>query len=338
MTYNRQSTPSHRADGLSVMSLNCSRCQRRIDVLGERPSFCPYCGQSLAESMEGATSLGSTQRGADETVDYHRGDSTVAVAPASRHGTSAPVPETIAGYRLVRKIGQGGMGSVHEAEETASGRRVALKLMAPEYASSATAVERFLQEGRLASAIAHPRCVFVLAADKAEGWPFIVMELMPGHTLKDLVEREGPLPQGEAVRKILDVIEGLQEAHKLGVIHRDVKPSNCFLDEDGRVKVGDFGLSKSLLGSDAELTRTGAFLGTPHYASPEQIKGEQVDARSDVYSVAATLYYLLAGGPPHQASEATQALARIVSEEAPPVRSVRPPRGLDGGSSRSSCA
>ncbi len=235
-----------------------------------------------------------------------------------------PVPETVAGYRLIRKLGQGGMGSVHEAEETASGRRVALKLMAPEFASSTTAVERFLQEGRLASAIAHPRCVFVLAADQAEGWPFIVMELMPGHTLKDLVEREGPLPQGEAVRKIMDVIEGLDEAHKLGVIHRDVKPSNCFLDEDGRVKVGDFGLSKSLLGSDADLTRTGAFLGTPHYASPEQIKGEPVDARSDVYSVAATLYYLLAGGPPHQASEATQALAKIVSEEAPPVRSVRP--------------
>ena len=304
------------------MSLSCSQCQRRIEVLGAPPSFCPYCGQSLTGAT---TAPGSTDRGADETVDYQHGGSTVAVVSHVGRGSSqAVLPETLAGYRLIRKIGQGGMGSVHEAEETASGRRVALKLMAPEFAESATAVERFLQEGRLASAIAHPRCVFVLAADQSEGWSYIVMELMPGHTLKDLVEREGPLPQGEAVRKIMDVIEGLQEAHKLGVIHRDVKPSNCFLDADGRVKVGDFGLSKSLLGSDADLTRTGAFLGTPHYASPEQIKGEPVDARSDVYSVAATLYYLLAGGPPHQATEPTQALAKIVSEEAPSVRSIRP--------------
>ncbi|HEY2155470.1 MAG TPA: protein kinase, partial [Isosphaeraceae bacterium] len=304
------------------MSLSCSRCERSIDVVGERPSFCPYCGQPIPGSTPPSRPSASTEPAADATIDYHRPESTVAYVgtPTSIRG----VPEQVAGYRLIRKLGQGGMGSVHEDEEMASGRRVALKLMAPEYTTSATAVERFLQEGRLASSIAHPRCVFVLAADRSDGWPFIVMELMPGHTLKDLVEREGPLPQGEAVRKILDVIEGLQEAHKLGVIHRDVKPSNCFLDADGRVKVGDFGLSKSLLGSDADLTRTGAFLGTPHYASPEQIKGELIDERSDVYSVAATLYYLLTGGPPHQASEATVALARIVSEQAPSVRTIRP--------------
>lgn len=307
------------------MSLSCTRCQRRIDVLGARPSFCPYCGHALRGSTAGGASRDSTEHQADETVDYHHGDATVALAAAAGPGAGpSALPETVGGYRLIRKLGQGGMGSVHEAEELASGRRVALKLMTPEFATSPTAVERFLQEGRLASAIAHPRCVFVLAADQAKGWPFIVMELMPGHTLKDLVESTGPLPQVEAVRKIMDVIEGLQEAHKLGVIHRDVKPSNCFLDGDGRVKVGDFGLSKSLLNSDADLTRTGAFLGTPHYASPEQIKGEPVDARSDVYSVAATLYYLLVGGPPHQASEPTQALARIVSEQAPPVRAIRP--------------
>ncbi len=304
------------------MSLSCSRCERSIEVVGERPSFCPYCGQLIPGSTPPSRPSVSTEPGKDETVDFHHADSTVAYA-----GMAPPVraiPENVAGYRLIRKLGQGGMGSVHEAEEMASGRRVALKLMAPEYTTSATAVERFLQEGRLASSIAHPRCVFVLAADRSDGWPFIVMELMPGHTLKDLVEREGPLPQGEAVRKILDVIEGLQEAHKLGVIHRDVKPSNCFLDGDGRVKVGDFGLSKSLLGSDADLTRTGAFLGTPHYASPEQIKGELIDERSDVYSAAATLYYLLTGSPPHQASEPTVALARIVSEQAPSVRTIRP--------------
>jgi uncharacterized RDD family membrane protein YckC len=304
------------------MALSCQHCARSIDFLGERPSFCPYCGEALAGSTVSRGRSRSTEPGSDETIDFDPPyATTMVIAPVA---TSRRLPESVAGYRLIRKLGQGGMGSVHEAEDATSGRRVAVKLIAAEHTASAVAVERFLQEGRLASSIAHPRCVFVLAADQADGWPYIIMELMPGHTLKDLVEGQGALPQGEAVRKIMDVIEGLEEAHKLGVIHRDVKPSNCFLDAEGRVKVGDFGLSKSLLGSDAELTRTGSFLGTPHYASPEQIKGEPIDARSDVYSVAATLYYLLTGKPPHQAGDATVTLARIVSDDAASIRSIRP--------------
>ena len=152
------------------------------------------------------------------------------------------------GARLI--YGSGGMGKVYEAEEISTGRRVALKLVSAEYAGAADAVERFRQEGRLASVIAHPRCVFVLAADEEAGRPYIVMELMPGRTLKDLVDERGPMAPHEAVARILDVIDGLAEAHRVGLIHRDVKPSNCFLDPEGRVKVGDFGLSKSLLGSD----------------------------------------------------------------------------------------
>jgi hypothetical protein len=126
------------------------------------------------------------------------------------------------------------------------------------------------------------------------------------------------------------VIEGLQEAHRLEVIHRDVKPSNCFLDAEGRVKVGDFGLAKSLV-TEGHLTKTGTFLGTLYFASPEQIRGEAIDRRTDVYSVAATLYYLLTGRAPFQSSDAAATLARIVSDPAPPMRSVRPdlPPALD---------
>src|SRR5262249_41853483 len=162
-----------------------------------------------------------------------------------------------------------------------------LKLLAPEYAESEDAVARFRREGRLASALAHPRCVFVLAADEEAGRPYLVMELMPGDTLEDLVQRQGPLPPAAAVATILGVIEGLREAHKLGIVHRDVKPSNCFLEATGRVKVGDFGLAKALA-RDPRLTKTGSFLGTPLFAAPEQIKGEAVDQQADVYSVAAT--------------------------------------------------
>ncbi len=294
------------------MTLSCPRCLRTLEYSSERPSFCAYCGVALAGSLPSTLEP-------EATVDFQH-------SPAPGYEASEEsdrLPDFVGSYRLLRKLGQGGMGSVHEAEEEASGRRVAVKLIAPEFTASAQAVERFLQEGRLASAITHPRCVFVLAADQSNGWPYIVMELMPGHTLKDLVEDEGPLDQSLAVLKIMDVIEGLEEAHKLGVIHRDVKPSNCFLTADGRVKIGDFGLSKSLIEGDGNLTRSGSFLGTPYYASPEQIKGEEIDERSDVYSVAATLYFLLTGRPPHQANDPTVALARIVSEDAPPIRSIR---------------
>ena len=156
------------------------------------------------------------------------------------------------------------------------------------------------------------------------------MELMPGSTLQTLVDKTGPLDPATAIVKIFDVIEGLQQFHKRGLIHRDVKPSNCFLESDGRVKIGDFGLSKSLAGG-ADLTLTGTFIGTPLYASPEQIKRDQVDARTDLYSVAATLYYLLCGHPPVQAKDAAEALARIASEPAPPLRGYCPdiPRALE---------
>jgi hypothetical protein len=288
------------------VSLTCSHCSRVLEYSGEPPSFCAYCGSRLAPA-------------ATATFDHE------AVTVAPREGGSVPggVPVRVGGYRLLRPLGAGGMGSVFEAEDTASGRHVALKLIAPEFATSPESVERFRQEGRLASAIVHPRCVFVLAADEDAGRPYIVMELMPGDTLETLVQKQGPLPPEEALARILDVIEGLQEAHRLGVVHRDIKPSNCFLEADGRVKVGDFGLAKSLV-NQAHLTRTGTFLGTLLYCSPEQVRGEPVDPQSDVYSVAATLYYLLAGKAPFQTGDAAATLARIVSDPPPPLRGLRP--------------
>jgi hypothetical protein len=290
------------------MQVVCGKCGKILEYAGDCPLFCAYCGQALAEANlntpSGFDPEGVTQVGAG------RGGAAVAL-------------RNLGGYKLMRELGAGGMGAVYEAEETASGRRVAVKLITPEFAGAGDAVDRFRQEGRIASMVAHPRCVFVLSVDEEAGQPYIVMELMPGSTLKDLVDREGPLSPEDAIAKILDVIEGLQAAHRLEVIHRDVKPSNCFLEPDGRVKVGDFGLAKSLV-KDAHLTKTGAFVGTPHFASPEQIKSEPIDQQTDVYSVAATLYYLLTGKPPFWGSDSAATLARIVSDPAPPLRSLRP--------------
>ncbi len=252
-------------------------------------------------------------------------DAEVPIAPE-------PAPKEIGGYRLLRLLGSGGMGTVYEGEAPGTGTRVAVKLLSSRLASSPTSVERFRQEGRLASQVAHPRCVFVISADTDGGRPYIVMELMPGETLKDVVDKRGPLPPEEAVTRILDVIDGLAEAHRVGMIHRDMKPSNCFLTADDRVKVGDFGLSKSLTGSrDHHLTQSGAFLGTVLFASPEQIRGETLDYGSDVYSVCATLYYLLCGEAPYHHESVTAVLAKAISEDPTPIGEKRPgvPRALE---------
>ncbi len=290
------------------MQVVCAKCHRALDYSGQCPSFCAYCGQALSESTLQTPSASDPEAATQ--------------APLST-AQARQAPAAVGGYRIGRELGSGGMGAVYEAEEVATGRHVALKLIKPEYAGSADAVERFRQEGRIASRLVHPRCVFVLAVDEEAGRPYIVMELMPGATLKELVGEHGALPPAQAIALILDVIDGLQAAHRLEVIHRDVKPSNCFLEADGRVKVGDFGLAKSLV-QDGHLTKTGAFVGTPHFASPEQIRTEPIDVRTNVYSVAATLYYLLTGKPPFFGSNTAATLARIVTDPPPPLRSLRP--------------
>ena len=284
------------------MGLVCPTCQQVVEYTTRPPRFCSHCGALIDPTA---------------TVAYDR---------PPRHSDT---PERIGGYRLLKLLGSGGMGSVFEAQDD-QGRHVALKLIRPEFLDSPEAVERFRREGRLASLVIHPRCVFVLAADEEAGRPYIVMELMPGRTLNDVVSAQGPLPVAQAVRYILDIIEGLNEAHANGMIHRDVKPSNCFLDADGRVKIGDFGLAKALSGRE-ELTRSGAFLGTFLYASPEQIRNDQVDHLTDVYSVCATLYHLLTGRAPFEDSDPAAALARTVSDPLVPMRTYRPelPATLD---------
>jgi hypothetical protein len=306
------------------MQLECPRCGHLLEYSQQPPRFCSNCGLPLSHAV-------ATQP--TEIVPTPTGNlDPQATIPSGgpRPRPAAEQPDAVGGYRLVRPLGGGGMGTVYEAEEAAGGRHVALKLIRPDFAESVDAVERFRREGRLASSVLHPRCVFVLAADEERGRPYIVMELMPGSNLQERVEQKGPMSVKDAVAAILDVIEGLQEAHRYGVVHRDVKPSNCFLDADGRVKVGDFGLAKSLVGPQ-QLTQSGAFLGTLLFASPEQIRNDHVNHLTDVYSVCATLYYLLTARAPFQDSDAAATLARTVSDPLTPMRQLRPdlPATLD---------
>ncbi len=257
-----------------------------------------------------------------EKTQFFADDSASANSPGSK-STASGDPQSsskkgqkiVGGYRLIKMLGEGGMGRVYQAADD-SGRMVAIKLLSPELSRSSEALDRFRLEGVIASAISHPHCVFVHRADEDAGTPFIAMELMTGQTLKDIVTNRGAIAYSEAIPLILQCIDGLIEAHSRGMIHRDVKPANCYLDDQGNVKIGDFGLARSLI-SDSELTRTGSFLGTPLYASPEQILGEKVDEQSDIYSLAATTYFLLAGKAPFESPHATQVIAKIVSADPP---------------------
>jgi hypothetical protein len=225
---------------------------------------------------------------------------------------------TIGVYRVVRLLGRGGMGEVYEAEHLEHGRRVAIKILNQRLAGADDRA-RFLREGQLAASLNHPNTVYVFGSEDIGGNPVISMELVSGGTLKDVVDRDGPMAPPAAVDAILQVVTGLEAALARGVLHRDIKPSNCFVEPDGTVKVGDFGLSIPVDAPD--VTQSGelaTFQGTPQFAAPEQLRGQRLDMRADVYAVGATLYYLLSGHAPFDDRDLMALLARVASEAPQP--------------------
>ena len=233
-------------------------------------------------------------------------------------------------YYIHRLLGRGGMGEVYEAEHLETGRTVALKVLTGGVASVDRA--RFLREGRLAASISHPNTVYVFGTEELSGAPAISMELVRGGTLQDRVARGGPMEPPKAVDAILMAIDGLEAAAARGILHRDVKPSNCFVETGEIVKVGDFGLSTSTAArSDTQLTIAGSILGTPAFAAPEQLRGEPLDSRADIYSVGATLYFLLTGRAPFEEDGMVKMVAAVLQAQPVPPASLRPglPRGLD---------
>ncbi|MGE0711117.1 MAG: protein kinase [Planctomycetota bacterium] len=234
-------------------------------------------------------------------------------------------------YTLVRELGRGGMGVVHEAQAP-DGRRVALKLILDTELSSLEELLRFQREARVSRLLDHPNLVRVLDAGRAEGKPYLVLELVDGESLHDLVRREGPLPPAEAVRIARELASALGALHGKGLLHRDVKPSNVLVGAQGEVKLIDLGLVKDRAPASQRLTLTGQVLGTPGFLAPEQAQGERtVDERADVYGLGATLYYALTAAAPHSGRSAVALLAAALEEPVLPPSRLAPevPAALD---------
>ncbi len=248
----------------------------------------------------------------------------------STHGIPLKAGSMLGGrYRILRMLGEGGMGTVYSAHHVDLDRPVALKVISPRHAADARTVERFRREARMASQARHPNIVEVLDLGQVDGLWYLAMEMLEGIDLYDAIVMKRTYDPAEMVPVLDQVLAGVEAAHALGLVHRDLKPENMFLAraEDGAftVKLLDFGVVKVPdEGAQAQLTRTGTVVGTPEYMSPEQATDNQVDARSDIYSIGCVTYAMLCGKPPFNDKSVLKVLTSHVCDAVKPPSVVRP--------------
>lgn len=260
-------------------------------------------------TIEGATS--------DESSESDAGSSTDPIVPS------------IPGYRLLKPLGQGGMGQVYLAEHAELNRKVAIKLLAAGASARPQALDRFQAEARAVAAIDHPGICEIFEAGQAGGLPFLAIEFIDGPTLAEVVRKQLPNPD-QAARYVLAIAQAMEASHAAGILHRDLKPANIMLDRHGVVKVMDFGLAKRL-GDDQQQTKTGEILGTPAYMAPEQASGvvRQLGPPCDIYAMGTILYELLTGRPPFVTPDAMQTVLRVLTDDPTPPRQLQPKIPLD---------
>jgi eukaryotic-like serine/threonine-protein kinase len=334
-----------------MIAFRCSRCGKSLqirDELAGQQARCVACGQvgpvpaparasltppsaatvppSVSEppspvpTEESASDRAAAPAGHDNTVSNSR-----PAAPAEDWDFLAPAQAAdemgrLGPYRIRRVLGTGGMGVVFLAEDPQLERPVALKTLKPVLAASDAAKRRFTREARAMAKVKHDHIVVIHQVGEDRGVPFLAMELLEGESLQERLGREGRLPFTEVVRIGHELALGLAAAHARGLIHRDIKPGNVWLEgERGRVKLLDFGLARAT-DDDARVTQSGAFVGTPAYMAPEQAHGEEVDARCDLFSLGSVLYRLCTGVLPFSGKDATSVLLALALEQPKPPR------------------
>ncbi|MGB9857670.1 MAG: protein kinase domain-containing protein [Dictyoglomaceae bacterium] len=231
-------------------------------------------------------------------------------------------------YKLMKKVGTGGMATVYLAKDLASKMDVAIKILHPQYSEDDQIVERFLREAKASTILDHPNIVKVLDQGKEGDYYFMVMEFVPGKDLKKIIKEKSPLPPVYAKEIIFEVAKALDHAYSKNIVHRDIKPQNIMITPAGKIKLMDFGIAH--LEGLSTLTQTGVFMGTPQYASPEQAEGSKVDIRSDIYSLGVVFFELLTGVLPYSEDTTISVMFRKLQEELPDPTTIRPeiPEGL----------
>src|SRR6201997_5154222 len=247
------------------------------------------------------------------------------------------VGQAVSHYKVTRRLGSGGMGVVYEAEDSRLGRRVAVKFLPPEMAQDTQLIERFQREARAASALNHPNICTIHSIEQHERQHFLVMELLEGQTLAQLIGRQ-PFPMDRLLPMAIQIADALESAHAKGIVHRDIKPANLWVTDRGQIKILDFGLAKierpempdaansvSRMETMAgELTSPGATVGTVSYMSPEQARGQLVDARTDLFSAGTVLYQLATGTLPFHGDTSAVVFDSILNREPRPVDQLNP--------------
>jgi serine/threonine protein kinase len=297
------------------MRMNCPNCQT---PLREGAQFCTRCGERTSRDTR-AESVPTAERGGGEGRGGAPGRETEALEGRVLDGK----------YEILGRLGEGGMGAVYRARRVHIGDEVAVKVLHTKYVGDPLLVERFRREARAAAQLHHPNVVTIHDYGEASGeggFAYIVMELVRGLPLRELLRREGRLAVGRAAALMRDICAGVGAAHRREIVHRDLKPDNIIVlpaDDDREresVKVVDFGIAKLRdMASDSTLTQAGSMVGTPYYMSPEQCRGESLDARADVYGLGALLYEMLAGTPPFNAPTVTGVIAKHLTEPPPPL-------------------
>ena len=281
------------------MPVECPKCHSENN---DSSRFCSNCAEPLSQAGGPAISLTKTI-----------GTAAYAISKDS----------LIAGkYRIVEEIGQGGIGIVYRAEDLKLKRFVALKFLPPHLMDSPDLRDRFLIEAQAAAALAHPNICVIHEVGESEEHPYIAMELVEGETLRDKI-RKGPLNAEEASAIASQIAAGLGEAHRKGIIHRDIKSANIMVTPKGQAKVMDFGLAKLRGGSS--LTKSQTTLGTVAYMSPEQARGDDLDGRTDLWSLGVVLYEMLTGEVPFKGDRDVSIIYSIVHEEPKSLKLRKPP-------------
>ena len=337
-----------------MIAFSCVHCGQRMTITqedGSKRATCPDCGKAVAIPADEPSVMGR-RRGVGARSGSVPAVTRITPKPASHHGAEtcpearppiheeptrvedhtiprveldflAPAREPdeigrLGPYRVLGIVGAGGMGVVFRAHDPHLERVVALKVMLPALAASATARQRFLREARAAAAIQNDRVVAVYQVGEDRGMPYLAMPFLRGESLDSRLQREKRLETREALRIAAEAAEGLAAIHELGLVHRDIKPGNLFLEGDaGRVKILDFGLARAS-GIDARLTQEGSIVGSPAFMAPEQASRQPLDGRADLFSLGCVLYLMLTGEPPFLGDDVLTTLFAVTSHE--PIR------------------